>query len=231
MEALQEADEKFLQEMYEGFRAQVREFVGKMRAQDEETISQWKEKVNRKIDVIVLRRLVRLEILFEARDGEQVVEVRDESGVQEIETVASDVVRAEAIRRASDKDPLLKMMETDLDSFKEANAIVVVDLIRNSEDEDRLYKVKLAATDKQFREGLKEWGEDEHQRLVLERDKIRGAQVAKRQAKRLKELREILQETIEHNSKILEEIDNLNIDEIDQAALDGKTLEDYCFDT
>lgn len=211
---MEEADEKFVGEILDGFRSQVREFADKMRADDEAVMTLWRDKIQYKVDLIVLRRMIRLEILFETR--EDVPEVR-----------------AEATRRAGNKEPIVKMMEENLAQFEKIGEHNITELLKSTGDEDEAWSMRLAETDKKFRDGL---NSDhvivigEYHRLVNERDKIRGVQVAKRQAKRLKELRAILKETIERNAEILEEVDRLGIDELDELCLDGKTLEDYCFD-
>lgn len=104
------------------------EVVSMLRRNNAETLEVWRNKYDEKINLIIARRLVRLEIILEGRNEDREVEL-------------------EAYRRATDKKPLEDMLKIHIDDFNTIEEDTISELMATTAEQDTKFYHELQAMD------------------------------------------------------------------------------------
>lgn len=233
IDRLKTRDAEYVRTAMKIFKDQARDIVEKIREDDKITLEKWREKDKAKIELVVARRLLRLDMIIESRCGETVLEIRDaQGGMIPTEKTPEYLaqVREEAIRRATNLEPLMNVMKEDMKDFETASQENIEQIITTMADEDRIFRIHTVCIDKEFTDKLAKDPSVDFDKVIADRDKKRSDRVAIRLTKRDKESREIFKDSSDINLKLLADVDNLSLDTYEERALGGHSLEDYCFD-
>jgi hypothetical protein len=238
---LQKRDEEFLRDVMKRFKQQVDDTVTKIQDHDTATITEWRDKIREKISLVIARRLLRLEMITESRIGEVILAIRDGDGDAEVSPKTPEQIeeaKNEARRRASDVEKLQAIFEADISEFIMSGENQIEKLLETVSDQDRTFGLNLVIADQKFVTGLKtrlllgdpSFTIGERERLIASRDQMRGDKVEAKYRKRQVLLTSLYKETVKINATVLEKIDEVSLDDVDATSLEGRSLEDYCFD-
>lgn len=101
--------------------AQIRDLVSRIRSDDENTLVEWEEKHCETRDLIIARRKVRLELLFESHP------------------TLTEEVRTEAMRRATDTAPFQDFHKDSMLDFSRASIGNVNAILETANLEDKIF--------------------------------------------------------------------------------------------
>lgn len=213
-ELVQARDAQMFQKSVQLFEEKNQHLISTIQAIDEEVLAEWEARYLAKAHLAIKLRLATLASLMKSMllPPEPEVEARAVARARDVQPFKSFASQQVAAFAKDQKENLRKIQQAQKKADK-----LFLETVKNT---DVASLQHIAAT---IRTRLM------CSRLISERENARSDALMSRDAQLTRSFERLYKDQIQHNDLLLRQLDDLDLDTIDAAALNGKTLKEYCF--